>query len=336
MKLELKLRSNRWYIVGNVGDKRIRESTGIQKSLRSTAEALLKKRQVELFGDVSASTLPTFRDAANNYLARPEGVGKDDQILVQRQLRYWGDTPLEDMTSMDINSYGDVIHKHNKPDTRKRDLNILKAILNRATLLGLLMKTPKIVMPKGESVRERNLLPKEKKAYLGELRDDEIGILNFIIYTGCRLSEALNLKVKDLDLVKNEVKLSNNKGRHGGRQTRTVNIPLKLRLVLDSMIISTDPNDYVFVHRHSSAGRYIGARLGVRWVRKRHDKICHKLCLKDYRIHDHRHTYGTELTRLGVPETKIADLLGHSNLDMVRRYTKLAQKEYGAYVNKLS
>jgi|TARA_Y100000296_G_C5173970_1_gene258935 integrase len=331
--LELKLRKNIWYIVGYVGDKRIRESTKIKKPLRSLAEAMLKEKQL---ADGITTVLPTFRDAANNYLNRSEGVNVSDQVLVQRQLRYWEDTPLEDITSLDINNYGEVTHKNNKSDTRKRDLNILKAILNRATLLGLLMKTPKVIMPKGESSRDRNLLPDEKKAYVNELRDDEIGVLNFILYTGCRLSECLTLRVKDLNLKDNEVTLASYKSRHGNINKRTVNIPLKLRLILDSIHISTKPSDYVFVHRDVSAGKYVGRKFSCRWVRARHNKICQKLGIEDYRVHDHRHTYGTELIRLGVPETKIADLMGHSDLKMVRRYTKLSQKEYGDYVNKLS
>ncbi len=332
MKLELKLRNNTWYVYGYVGSKRIRESTGCAKANKSAAETYLKKKVSMLGGTVTATN--TFEAAANNYLARKEGVGESDKILVRRQKNHFGNIELDSMTPLDIQHYTDITHKNNKPATMKRDLNILKAILNRACDLGMMIKVPKIIMPTlVDDERDRNLLPHEKKAYLNELKGDEIGIFTFILYTGVRAGEVRKLQRHNL-FTDHFIVQTSYKGKNGKRNVRTVNIPLKLQALLSSMTLPT--SGYVFVHTEKSAGRYIGKPFSSKWLRQRNNRICKKLGIKDYRVHDHRHTYGTELKRLGTQDTTVADLMGHSNLNMVRRYTKLTQKEHADIVNKLS
>ena len=332
MKLKLILRNNTWYVYGYVSGKRVRESTGIARANKSAAELYLSKKISMLGGTVTTSN--TFEAAANNYLTRKEGVGENDKVLIRRQSKFFGKIELDSMTPLDIQEYANVTHKNNKASTMKRDLNILKAILNRACDLGMMIKVPKVVMPTVvNDARDRNLLPHEKKAYLNELKGDEIGIFTFILYTGVRAGEVRKLQRHNLFTDHFTIQTSY-KGKNGKKNVRTVNIPLKLQALLSSMTLPK--SGYVFVHTDKSAGRYIGKPFSSVWLRKRNDRICKKLGIKDYRVHDHRHTYGTELKRLGTAETTIADLMGHSNLNMVRRYTKLTQKEHADIVNKLS
>ena len=197
MKLKLILRNNTWYVYGYVSGKRVRESTGIARANKSAAELYLSKKISMLGGTVTTSN--TFEAAANNYLTRKEGVGENDKVLIRRQSKFFGKIELDSMTPLDIQEYANVTHKNNKASTMKRDLNILKAILNRACDLGMMIKVPKVVMPTVvDDARDRNLLPHEKKAYLNELKGDEIGIFTFILYTGVRAGEVRKLQRHNL------------------------------------------------------------------------------------------------------------------------------------------
>lgn len=272
-----------------------------------------------------------FNDAIKHYIN--EDMSDTDKILIRRQSKHLGKKDLDSINSLDIKRYVNRIHKHNKSSTIKRDLNIIKAVLNHACDLGLMVKIPKIIMPKVDDARDRHLLPHEKKQYLNELQGDEIGILSFILYTGCRSGEARQLKAHNL-FHDHFIIETSHKGRYGRKNKRVVNIPKKLQTILSTVKLNT--SGYVFVHRDKSSHRYIGKPFSAKWLRNHNKRVCNVIGIKDYTVHDHRHTYGTELKRLGVGETTIADLMGHSNLDMVRRYTKLSRKDHQVIVDKLS
>ena len=57
--------------------------------------------------------------------------------------------------------------------------------------------------------------------------------------------------------------------------------------------------------------------------RRRFPKAASKAGLKDFRFHDLRHTAASYLAASGVSERKIAEILGHKTLQMVKRYTHL-------------
>jgi integrase len=57
--------------------------------------------------------------------------------------------------------------------------------------------------------------------------------------------------------------------------------------------------------------------------------------LVDVRFHDLRHTCGSWLAQAGVPQSHIAEVLGHSTLRMTKRYAHIAPATARAAVEKL-
>ena len=62
---------------------------------------------------------------------------------------------------------------------------------------------------------------------------------------------------------------------------------------------------------------------------------CRKAGIKDFRIHDLRHTCAAWLVSSGVPMSEVRDLLGHSSITVTERYAHLAPENIRAAVNKL-
>ncbi len=83
---------------------------------------------------------------------------------------------------------------------------------------------------------------------------------------------------------------------------------------------------WVFCGRNGK--RIAGIKTGFR-------RACNAAGLVGVRFHDLRHTCGSWLVQAGVPQSHIAEVLGHSTLRMTERYTHIAPATARAAVEKL-
>ncbi len=60
-----------------------------------------------------------------------------------------------------------------------------------------------------------------------------------------------------------------------------------------------------------------------------------KAGLSDFRFHDLRHTCASYLASQGASLLEIADVLGHRTMNMVKRYSHLAQNHKVAVIRKM-
>ncbi len=87
------------------------------------------------------------------------------------------------------------------------------------------------------------------------------------------------------------------------------------------------PNsEWVFCHRD-------GRRL--KDVKRAFATACQRAGIKDFRIHDLRHTCAAWLVTAGVPLSTVRDLLGHSSVTMTEKYAHLAPENVRAAVAQL-
>jgi len=57
--------------------------------------------------------------------------------------------------------------------------------------------------------------------------------------------------------------------------------------------------------------------------------------LNDFRFHDLRHTTASYLAQNGATLLEIADVLGHKQIEVTRRYTHLCIEHKSALINKV-
>ena len=133
-------------------------------------------------------------------------------------------------------------------------------------------------------------------------------LITFLIYTGCRKGEALNLKWDDVDLQNNVIAIKGTKTKYD----RYIPISKPLKLILGG-IEKKDACLYVF--------NINGAKLGN--FKRSFHTACRNAGLKDLRIHDLRHVFASKMVMNGTSLYITGELLGHRTTQMTKRYSHL-------------
>lgn len=172
------------------------------------------------------------------------------------------------------------------------------------------------------------------------LKRDHI-MIALMLYTGMRIGEVLNLKVQAIstpDMTSQVQVLNMIPSKSDGKRkslktgTRTILVPPFLMKELDDYYTNTwidlvDGNgldhNYFFV---SEGNRNKGKPLTYGAVESRFKKLFNELGI-DAMPHDFRHTYATNLARLGTDISTLAEMLGHKNVSSVGIYIKMAEME---------
>jgi integrase len=131
------------------------------------------------------------------------------------------------------------------------------------------------------------------------------------LYTGCRLSEVLNLRWENVDFDTGVITLSETKS--GRPQLVTINAPA--RQVLKTLVEAEKSSEWVLPSVSSAKRPISKAGIEAAWLRIR---IVAQL--GDVRMHDLRHTVGTYAGQSGANAFLVRDLLRHKNLAMTGRY----------------
>jgi integrase len=133
------------------------------------------------------------------------------------------------------------------------------------------------------------------------------------LLTGARIGEVLTATWNDFDLVRGVW----TKPSHHTKQKRTEHLPLSMTAIhLLSRMRDHSKGEYLFPGR--AADRPL-TELKRFW-----SQVCEVAELRDYRIHDNRHTHASHLVSSGLSLTIVGRLLGHTNPTTTQRYAHLA------------
>lgn len=130
---------------------------------------------------------------------------------------------------------------------------------------------------------------------------------------GLRVSEAINLKVKDLNLEEITIHI---KGAKGNKERLTI-FSEKLSQAIEKIIAGKNTYDYVFASER-------GGKLTERTAQKVFEHALKKTGVqKDATFHSLRHSFATHLLENGVDVRYVQELLGHANIRTTQIYTKV-------------
>lgn len=140
-------------------------------------------------------------------------------------------------------------------------------------------------------------------------------ILTTIYACGMRMEEALNLKIKDIDSDRMNIKIINSKGN----KDRYVPLSEKLLLLLRDYYKNYKPKEFVF--EGARGGKY--SPTSVRSIFKR--AVNKSNIKKKVTVHTLRHSYATHLIENGYDIRLIQDLLGHQSIKTTQIYTHITE-----------
>jgi integrase/recombinase XerD len=144
-------------------------------------------------------------------------------------------------------------------------------------------------------------------------------LLQLYYSSGLRLSEALTLRVKDLDFQEHVIWIRSGKG--GKDRMSILSQSLSKQLEEHCSKSGKTKDSFVFVNKY-------GDPFHPRFVQKIIEKAKEKANIqKDAHIHTLRHSFATHLLEDGVDIRKIQELLGHADLSTTQIYTKVSNEE---------
>jgi len=183
-------------------------------------------------------------------------------------------------------------------------------------------ETPRfeIDMPRPEKNRMRLPSPEELELLLQACpRPRDRALLLFLADTGARLSEATALDWEDIDLETGLVRIRRGKGRKA--RSVLVGIETRRALLRYRRGIPNGPTDPVWRGR---LGRLTNA--GVRYLFRR---LQQETGLR-FSPHDLRRFFATASLRNGMNPLHVQALLGHTSLEMTRRYLSIVEDDLKA------
>ncbi|HEV7349851.1 tyrosine-type recombinase/integrase [Telluribacter sp.] len=131
---------------------------------------------------------------------------------------------------------------------------------------------------------------------------------------GLRVSEILNLKIRDIDSRNKQVFIE----RAKGKKDRYVNLPESILEQLREYYKEYHPKVYLFEGQHGEQYNRRSAQLVFKQALKK------ARINKDVGIHGLRHSYATHLLETGTDIKFIQELLGHNDIKTTMRNTQVS------------
>ncbi len=132
-------------------------------------------------------------------------------------------------------------------------------------------------------------------------------LITFLIYTGCRKGEALNLKWDDVDMQNDVIAIKGTKTKYD----RYIPISRALKRILEGI---NRESVYVFSYRGKKLSNF----------RESFKTACKRAGLNGLRVHDLRHVFASKMVMSGTSLYITGELLGHRTPQMTMRYAHLA------------
>ncbi|MHB1697530.1 MAG: tyrosine-type recombinase/integrase [bacterium] len=133
-------------------------------------------------------------------------------------------------------------------------------------------------------------------------------LISFLVYSGCRKGEALNLKWENVDLKNGVIAIKGTKTKYD----RHIPISRLLKEFL-SGIEKIDDCEYVFNDNGKKLGDF----------KRSFHTACRNAGFKDLHIHDLRHVFASKMVMGGTSLYITGELLGHKTPQMTMRYAHL-------------
>lgn len=276
----------------------------------------------------TALTTSDLEGKINYFLATKKLEGLSPRTLrnyeyILRKLQNVFYKPVGTITTADIKMFMYAEAEKKSPSSMNTFMTPIKLFFAWLQNEEFIIKNPcASIKPAKEPKRMRKPLTEEQVEILRDcmLTRREKAILEFFLSTGCRLSEALNVKIKELDF-NNKTLLVIGKGN---KERKVYFTERCKRALLNYLKDRGDSCEYLFI-----TDRKPYRKLSTRGMEVIVNKMQQKSGL-DRNIHPHifRHTFATHALRSGMKPEVIQQILGHEDVGITLKvYAKLAESD---------
>jgi site-specific recombinase XerD len=248
-----------------------------------------------------------------------------------------GNTVLEQLSREDIEAFVETLQDRGlKPATVNTRLRSVYAFVRYLILeykgfdWGLMERKVKLKLP---DRLPRAFDPQHLDQLLGAIDDcRDRALILLLLRTGMRIGELLNCKLEDIDLNEQKILIYQSDKTCVGR---AVYYSADAQQALLGWLRVRDPlKQYVFYGQKDKPLCYEAARAIFQRCLQKAD-----LQYSGYTLHCLRHSFATSLLNAKMPLECLRVLLGHSNLEITRRYARLSNKtreeEYFAAMDRI-
>jgi len=322
--------------------KRTFNSKGEAKQWANEQESLITAR---LYRDPRLADKITMDMAIEKYMARVSSkkaasTHDREKYSCRHLLRIFGkSTPLPQIVSSSVSDYQEErIKEGGSASSIRQELCLLSHLFNKARKeWGLPVQNPvdDIERIKPGYGRDRMLTTEEAEAVIEESKKSKnerfFPFVLLLLHSGMRSGEAARLRKQDVDLEEHTITIRKTKSG----KPRTIPLTDAAAAALKNL----DPEDYYFLKDNHLRSYHIMLRPGCifndcwRNLRERLSK--RGKILHHFTVHDLRHTAASHLIMNGVDFRIIADILGHSSLQMVMRYTHILGTHKKTIIDKI-
>ncbi len=297
---------------------RIRQRAGSDSEADAREEAAAIEREILRNHHLGQRPVQRgFSQAVSSYLSHTtRSVGT--VALIDRLHRHFGNIPLRKIGQEAVDEAREVLFKRDaSPGTVKRNLYVpLRAILMHASRRGW-CDHPHFDLPKEPKGRTAFLLPDQAESLIQEGRHIA-PLIRFLLCTGCRLGETLEMEWPQVDLGGARVRLWADQTK--GRQERVVKLNPAATAALASLpgregaVFRTHKGE---PYRSTSESGY-GGQIKTAW-----ERACKDGGLKNYTPHDLRHTWASWHHAVHRDLLLLKQDGGWSSVTLVERYAHL-------------
>lgn len=328
-----------WWLRYSYRGVKRRESS--ESSSRSVAVALLKRR----LGEMGTGKL-IGPDAEKVTLADLKVMLVDDYALKGNQtvLRaaqclthvtgHFGETRRAlDITLDALTSYAKVrSEQKGAPATVKMELAVLRRAFNLAVRAGRLPQRPPFPVLQVHNRRKGFFETGEFNAVAEHLDADVRPLAMFLFWSGWRVSEALGLEWKDVDLGAGIIRLDESKNG----EPRTM--PFRRLPALSELVDQQRERTSAVEQSKGIIVPFVFHREGspIRSFRRQWVTACKEAGFPGRLAHDFRRTAARNLSRAGVPEQVIMALCGWKTRSVFDRYRIVSEADLGEGLAKLA
>lgn len=312
-------RGDSWWVdLTTPNGKRIRESAKTtDKKLALKFEAKMKREMFELH---QLGILPDrpLKDAVDHFLKLKRREGLRSVQDYERQLNWWieqfDDVSLQRIDDAQI---VDVILKKSETVTRlgevpsnatlNRYLAALRACLNAAYNAKWISRVPRFVEYDEPKERVRWLSTDERNRLLEACPQHWRGMVRMALATGLRQSNVRDMRWEWVDVEARTLTVPGADFKNG----REFCIPLNGEAMAVLKEHQGQSSEFVFTYR----GKPITQLNHDAWK-----AVLMRAGIENFRWHDLRHTWATDMARRGVPTQALQKLGGWETLSMVGKY----------------